>query len=77
MADRLAAFGGCIAGNRPVDKITAEAICQQYAEVVVAPEFEEGVMDIFGRKKNLRVIRIGNIERSRGSSARPSWTSRA
>jgi len=49
-----------------VDKITAEAICRQYAEVVVAPEFEEGVMDIFGRKKNLRVMRIGNIERLQG-----------
>ena len=66
MADRVAAFGGCIACNRPVDKVTAEAICRQYAEVVVAPEFEEGVMDIFGRKKNLRVMRIGNIERLQG-----------
>jgi phosphoribosylaminoimidazolecarboxamide formyltransferase/IMP cyclohydrolase len=66
MADRVAAFGGCIACNRPVDKVTAEAICRQYAEVVVAPEFEEGVLDIFGRKKNLRVMRIGNIERLQG-----------
>jgi len=66
MADRVAAFGGCIACNRPVDKATAEAICRQYAEVVVAPEFEEGVTDIFSRKKNLRVMRIGNIERLQG-----------
>jgi phosphoribosylaminoimidazolecarboxamide formyltransferase/IMP cyclohydrolase len=66
MADRVAAFGGCIACNRPVDKATAEAIGRQYAEVVVAPEFEEGVLDIFGRKKNLRVLRIGNIERLQG-----------
>ena len=66
MADRVAAFGGCIACNRPVDKVTAEAICRQYAEVVVAPELEEGVMDLFGRKKNLRVMRIGNIERLQG-----------
>ena len=63
MADRVAAFGGCIAVNRPVDRSTAEAISQQYAEVVVAPDFEEGVMDIFSRKKNLRVIRIGNMSR--------------
>jgi phosphoribosylaminoimidazolecarboxamide formyltransferase/IMP cyclohydrolase len=63
MADRVAAFGGCIAVNRPVDRATAEAIVQQYAEVVVAPDFEDGVMDIFATKKNLRVIRIGNIER--------------
>jgi len=63
MADRVAAFGGCIALNRPVDKATAEAISRQYAEVVVAPGFEDGVVDIFSRKKNLRVIRISNISR--------------
>ncbi len=63
MADRVAAFGGCIALNRAVDKATAEAIVQQYAEVVVAPEFEPGVMEVFGSKKNLRVIKIGNIDR--------------
>jgi phosphoribosylaminoimidazolecarboxamide formyltransferase / IMP cyclohydrolase len=63
MADRVAAFGGCITANRAVDRATAEAIIQQYAEVVVAPDFEEGVMGIFSKKKNLRVIRIGNIER--------------
>ena len=63
MADRVAAFGGCIALNRPVDRATAEAVSDQYAEVVVAPDFEEGVLDILGRRKNLRVIRIGNIAR--------------
>jgi phosphoribosylaminoimidazolecarboxamide formyltransferase/IMP cyclohydrolase len=61
MADRVAAFGGCIAVNEAVDMATAQAIYEQYAEVVVAPEFEEGVMDIFAKKKNLRVIRIRNI----------------
>ncbi len=63
MADRVAAFGGCIAANRPVDKTTAEEIFNQYAEVVVAPDYEEGVMDILSRKKNLRVVRIDNIHR--------------
>ncbi len=63
MADRVAAFGGCIALNRTIDKATAEAISNQYAEVVVAPEFEEGAMAILSAKKNLRVIKIGNIDR--------------
>jgi len=63
IADRVAAFGGCIALNRAVDKSTAEAIVQQYAEVVVAPDFEPGVMDVFATKKNLRVVKISNIER--------------
>ncbi len=63
MADRVAAFGGCIALNRAVDRSAAEAITSQYAEVVVAPDFEEGVMAVFEKKKNLRVIRIDNINR--------------
>lgn len=63
LADRVAAFGGCIALNRAVDRDTAEAIADQYAEVVVAPDFEEGAMAIFQAKPNLRVIRIGNMDR--------------
>jgi phosphoribosylaminoimidazolecarboxamide formyltransferase/IMP cyclohydrolase len=63
MADRVAAFGGCIAVNRAVDKSTAEAIADQYAEVVVAPEYEAGTLDILGRRKNLRVVRIRAIEK--------------
>jgi phosphoribosylaminoimidazolecarboxamide formyltransferase/IMP cyclohydrolase len=63
LADRVAAFGGAIALNRPVDKETAEEIVKRYAEVVVAPEFEQGVLSIFAKKKNLRVMQIRNISR--------------
>ncbi len=62
-ADRLAAFGGCIALNREVDLETARLIAENYAEVVVAPEFADGVMEIFGAKSNLRVMKIGNMAR--------------
>jgi phosphoribosylaminoimidazolecarboxamide formyltransferase/IMP cyclohydrolase len=63
MADRVAAFGGAIAVNREIDLATAELIAESYSEVVAAPEFGEGVMELFAKKKNLRVMRIGNIER--------------
>ena len=63
MADRIAAFGGAIAVNKPLDKTTAELIVESYSEVVAAPEYEAGVMDILSRKKNLRVMKIGNINR--------------
>ncbi len=63
LADHVAAFGGCIALNRPVDVPTAQAISERYAEVVVAPEFEEGTVGILAQRKNLRIMRIGNIER--------------
>lgn len=62
-ADRLAAFGGAIALNRECDVETAKLIAENYAEVVVAPDFMPGVMDIFAAKKNLRVFRIKNMAR--------------
>jgi len=62
-ADRVAAFGGAIALNRECDMDTARQIAEQYAEVVAAPEFASGVMELFATKKNLRVMRIGNIEK--------------
>ncbi len=62
-ADRLAAFGGAVAVNRAVDKSTAEAVNERYTEVLAAPEFEEGVLEILARKKDLRVMKIANIER--------------
>jgi phosphoribosylaminoimidazolecarboxamide formyltransferase/IMP cyclohydrolase len=63
MADRLAAFGGAIALNREVDAETAELIAQTYAEVVLAPGFAPGVMEIFAKWKNLRVMRIARMDR--------------
>ena len=70
-ADRLAAFGGAIALNRACDMETAKLIIENYAEVVVAPDFEPGVMDLFATKKNLRVFRIRNMSRLQEFVAKP------
>jgi phosphoribosylaminoimidazolecarboxamide formyltransferase/IMP cyclohydrolase len=63
LADRVAAFGGAIVLNRKVDVETARLIAEQYAEVVAAPAFADGVLELFAAKKNLRVMRIANMER--------------
>jgi len=63
MADRIAAFGGCAAFNRTLDKKTAEIISQNYLEVVVAPEFSEGTVSILKKRKNLRIVQIKRIDR--------------
>lgn len=63
LADRVAAFGGVVALNRECDRRTAEQISESYCEVVVAPEYAPGVVELFKEKKNLRVVRIGNIQR--------------
>jgi phosphoribosylaminoimidazolecarboxamide formyltransferase/IMP cyclohydrolase len=62
-ADRIAAFGGAAVLNRPVDKATAEMISSNYLEVVAAPDFEEGTLEILGRRKNLRILAVPGIER--------------
>jgi phosphoribosylaminoimidazolecarboxamide formyltransferase/IMP cyclohydrolase len=45
-ADRIAAFGGCAAFNRTVDKPTAELVAQNYLEVVAAPDFAGEALDL-------------------------------
>lgn len=62
-ADRIAAFGGCVALNRVCDKETAELIANQYLEVVVAPEYDGVALDILKKKKNLRIVKIPRIDR--------------
>lgn len=62
-ADRIAAFGGCVALNRALTKECAEFIASEYFEVVVAPEFENGAMEILSKKKNLRIIKISAMDK--------------
>lgn len=62
MADRIAAFGGCLVINRAMDKETASKVSENYLEVVSAPDFEEGTIDILAKRKNLRIIRISKID---------------
>jgi phosphoribosylaminoimidazolecarboxamide formyltransferase/IMP cyclohydrolase len=61
MADRIAAFGGCLVVNRAMDKKTAELANANYLEVVAAPDYEEGTFDILAKRKNLRIIRLEKI----------------
>ncbi len=62
-ADRIAAFGGCLVLNRPLDKETARLVSENYLEVVAAPDFEEGSLDILKKSANLRIIQVAAIDR--------------
>lgn len=61
--DRIAAFGGAVVLNRACDKDTAEMLANNYLEVVCAPEFENGSLDILKKSKNLRIIKITGINK--------------
>ncbi|AEB10385.1 phosphoribosylaminoimidazolecarboxamide formyltransferase [Desulfobacca acetoxidans] len=63
MADRIAAFGGCAVFNRAMDRTTAELVVQNYLEVIAAPDYEAGVVDILKVKKDLRIIQIPHFDR--------------
>ena len=62
-ADSLSAFGGIIALNRNCTKEVASAISNVFVEIVLAPSFEQKAIEIFKKKKNLRVLEIGKIGR--------------
>ncbi|MEU7255521.1 bifunctional phosphoribosylaminoimidazolecarboxamide formyltransferase/IMP cyclohydrolase [Streptomyces rimosus] len=55
--DPLSAFGGVIAVNRPVSVAMAEQVAEIFTEVIVAPDYEEGAVEVLSRKKNIRVLR--------------------
>lgn len=60
-ADRIAAFGGAVVLNHPLDKEGARLIADNYFEVVAAPSFETGTLDIIRSRKNLRVLELPQL----------------
>ena len=60
-ADSLSAFGGIIAFNRTCTKDVAASITNVFVEIVLAPSFESEALEIFKKKKNLRVLEIGDF----------------
>ncbi len=59
--DRTSAFGGIVALNGRLDAVTAEAICEIFTEVVIAPEADEDAIAVFAKKKNLRLLTTGAL----------------
>ena len=57
--DPVSAFGGIVAINRPVPVKLAEAMAPVFTEVVVAPAYEPGALEVLAAKKNLRVLEAG------------------
>ncbi|MBO3674374.1 bifunctional phosphoribosylaminoimidazolecarboxamide formyltransferase/IMP cyclohydrolase [Streptomyces sp. NEAU-YJ-81] len=58
--DPLSAFGGVIAVNRPVSVAMAEQVAEIFTEVIVAPAYEDGAVEVLARKKNIRVLRCAD-----------------
>ena len=56
--DKVSPFGGIVIANRPLDMETAESIDSIFTEIILAPNYEDGVEDFLKEKKNRRLIKI-------------------
>ena len=56
--DPVSAFGGVLVCNRPIDMEAAEEINKLFVEVIVAPGYEPGVLDVLFSKKNRIILRL-------------------
>ncbi|RNL78545.1 bifunctional phosphoribosylaminoimidazolecarboxamide formyltransferase/IMP cyclohydrolase [Nocardioides marmorisolisilvae] len=54
--DPVSAFGGVIAANRPVTVEMAKQVADVFTEVIVAPGYEDGAVEILQGKKNIRIL---------------------
>jgi phosphoribosylaminoimidazolecarboxamide formyltransferase/IMP cyclohydrolase len=60
--DPVSAFGGVVAFNRPVDRVTAEEMTKIFLEAVIAPEFEPGARELLAAKTDLRLMVTGSLD---------------
>ncbi|HEX6355209.1 bifunctional phosphoribosylaminoimidazolecarboxamide formyltransferase/IMP cyclohydrolase [Actinophytocola sp.] len=54
--DPVSAYGGVIAVNREVSVEMAEQVAEVFTEVIVAPSYADGAVDVLARKKNIRIL---------------------
>ena len=54
--DPVSAYGGVIAFNDPIDRVLAERLAENFVEVLIAPGFFEGAMDVLTRKEAIRIL---------------------
>ncbi|WOI53579.1 bifunctional phosphoribosylaminoimidazolecarboxamide formyltransferase/IMP cyclohydrolase [Parvularcula sp. LCG005] len=59
--DPVSAFGGIIALNGTLDAPTAEEIVKIFTEIVIAPDATDEAVEVFARKKNLRLLLTGGL----------------
>ena len=54
--DPVSAFGGVVAANRKVSVAMAEQLSQVFTEVIIAPEYEPGALEILMKKPSIRIL---------------------
>ncbi|MBM7457915.1 bifunctional phosphoribosylaminoimidazolecarboxamide formyltransferase/IMP cyclohydrolase [Rhodococcus coprophilus] len=62
--DPVSAFGGVIAANREVSVKMAEQVAEIFTEVIIAPSYADGAVEVLSRKKNIRILRADSPKSS-------------
>ena len=62
--DPVSAFGGVVATNRPVSLEMATALSEVFTEVVVAPSYEEGAVEVLAKKPSIRILTLAHFVNS-------------
>ncbi|WP_377324232.1 bifunctional phosphoribosylaminoimidazolecarboxamide formyltransferase/IMP cyclohydrolase [Pimelobacter simplex] len=68
--DPVSAFGGVIATNAPVSVEMARQVAEIFTEVIVAPGYDEGAVEVLQGKKNIRIL-VAEPLTSGGVETRP------
>ncbi|AWB43393.1 bifunctional phosphoribosylaminoimidazolecarboxamide formyltransferase/inosine monophosphate cyclohydrolase [Paenibacillus sp. CAA11] len=60
-ADPTSIFGGIVAANRIIDEDTAMLLKEIFLEIILAPGFTQEALDLLTKKKNIRLLKIGDL----------------
>ena len=60
--DPVSIYGGIVAANRAIDGPTAEEISKIFVEIIIAPDFTQDALDVLTQKKNIRLLKLEQIE---------------
>jgi len=61
--DVYSPFGGIVSFNITIDKDIAEELSNYFLEVIIAPDFSKESLGIFGKKQNLRVLKVEGLDK--------------
>ncbi len=67
--DPVSIFGGIVVANRTIEKDTAEEINKIFLEIVLAPDFTDDALEVLTKKKNIRVLKLDNVDRKQSQNA--------
>lgn len=59
--DRIAAFGGAVVVNSPITLDCAQMLAANYIEVIAAPAYEDGSLELLKSRKNLRIMELPGL----------------